>query len=167
MKINTSYSTEIDINTEPERKKVFIHAGQLHAAMIPTEIVTILGSCVAVCLWDPILRAGGMNHYLLPIPFSTYEISSNAMKFGETSIRKLIEKVVDVGCKKSRLAAKVFGGASVTQEFQHGPGSQNISVALRCLEAEGIPVLATDAGGKAGRKLIYHTDTGIAWVRQF
>lgn len=168
MKTILMRSPEPGFEAPPARRRVYIHAGQLYVADEPTEITTILGSCVAVCLWDPYKRAGGMNHYLLPIPFSTPDISFNAMKFGESSIRKLIEVVIDLGCRKSALTAKVFGGASVARAMVgQGPGGQNVEVAIRCLEAEGIPVMAEDGGGTNGRKVIFHTDTGVAWVRQF
>lgn len=144
---------------------MFLHPGQVFAAPDPTEITTILGSCVAVCLFDRARRVGGMNHYLLPHAVAGPRFPS---RFGSVAIQRLVERMADFGCPVPALEAKVFGGAGVVRALarsEAGLGMQNVDVALELLRALGIPVSASDVGGARGRKLVFHTDDGSAWVK--
>jgi chemotaxis protein CheD len=145
------------------RKQAYLHAGELLVATEPTAVVTILGSCVSVCLWDPESRIGGMNHYLLPFHVEREQ----SARFGSVAIPRLVEKVMAAGADPRRLHAKVFGGASVIGAFSHGRrlGDDNARLALESLQALGIPVIEQDVGGLKGRKLVFHSDDGSAWIR--
>ena len=147
------------------RKAVYLHPGQVFVSPDPAEVTTILGSCVAVCVFDPVLRLGGTNHYLLPHWVGN---GLSSTRFGNVAVRSLIDKVLALGGQKENLQAKVFGGACVLDAF-HGRaehlGTKNADLALRTLRQEGIPVVADDVGGRRGRKVIFHTDTGLALVR--
>ena len=146
------------------RAHVYLHAGQLAVADRPTAIVTVLGSCVAVCLHDPATRVGGMNHFLLPLHVER----EHSPRFGTVAIPQLVDAVVKAGARRQGLVAKVFGGASVIGAFRgaRNLGDENVQLALRLLEEARIPVLDRDVGGARGRKLIFHADDGTAWVRQ-
>jgi len=147
------------------RKAVYLHPGQVFVSPDPTEVTTILGSCVAVCVFDPVLRLGGTNHYLLPHWVGN---GSSSTRFGNVAVRSLIDRMLALGGQRQNLQAKVFGGACVIDAFQgRGDhlGTKNAEVALRTLRHEGIPVVADDVGGRRGRKVIFHTDTGVALVR--
>jgi chemotaxis protein CheD len=147
-----------------DRAQVYLHAGQLHAASAPTVITTVLGSCVAVCLYDPIAKAGGMNHFLLPLHVD----KERSPRFGTVAVPLLVESVLRAGGARGSLVAKVFGGASVIGATSRGRplGEENAILALRLLEEAGIPVLDQDLGGRRGRKLVFFADEGTAWVRQ-
>ncbi|MFO0582416.1 MAG: chemotaxis protein CheD [Anaeromyxobacter sp.] len=149
---------------DPEgRARVYLHAGQLSAPAWPAQITTVLGSCVAVCLFDAEVRVGGMNHYLLAQPVN----GEHSARFGAVAVPALIDAVVKGGGRPGSLKAKVFGGAAVTSASgRRSLGAENAALALHLLTAAGIPVLQTDLGGQRGRKLIFHTDDGSAWVRQ-
>jgi chemotaxis protein CheD len=129
----------------------------------PTAIVTILGSCVSVCLWDKGAGVGGMNHYLLPLHVER----EKSARFGSVAIPRLVEEVVIAGADPRRLQAKVFGGASVIGAFTKGRrlGDENARLALESLDALGIPVVEKDLGGLKGRKVVFHSDDGAAWIR--
>ena len=146
-----------------DRPKLYVNAGQVTAVSEPTAIATVLGSCVSVCLWDPETRVGGMNHFLL-----AYHVErEHSARFGTIAVPALIRAVVDQGARRASLQAKVFGGASVIGSFRHRSlGEENSSLALRLLAEAGIPVLDHDVGGLRGRKLIFHSDDGTAWVKQ-
>lgn len=146
------------------RAQVYLHAGQIAVATEPTAIVTVLGSCVAVCLHDPVARVGGMNHFLLPLHVEREQ----SARFGTVAVPQLVEAVVRAGARRASLVAKVFGGASVIGAFRgaRNLGDENVQLALRLLEEARIPVLDRDVGGARGRKLIFHVDDGAAWVRQ-
>jgi chemotaxis protein CheD len=130
----------------------------------PTAITTVLGSCVAVCLHDPVATVGGMNHYLLP----THVSREQSLRFGTVAIEALLAEVLARGAGRTRLQAKVFGGASVMgvpDAGQRRLGDENVKLALRQLAGLAIPVVDGDVGGTRGRKLVFHSDDGSAWVR--
>jgi chemotaxis protein CheD len=146
------------------RRTVHLQPGQVFASAEPTSVVTILGSCVAVCLFDPVARVGGMNHYLLPL----FVQRERSPRFGNVALALLLDQVLLHGARKVNLSAKVFGGAGVLDGFQRSGrslGHDNVELALRTLEAEGIPILDGDVGGRRGRRLVFHVDDGSAWVK--
>src|SRR5512133_3111807 len=93
-------------------KEHYLYPATLFASREPHIINTILGSCVAVCMWDNVLGYGGINHYMLPL-WNGKGLASP--KYGNIAIRKLYEKMIDLGCSSMNLNAKVFGGADVLQ----------------------------------------------------
>ena len=105
----------------------------------------MLGSCVAVCLFDPALRAGGINHYLLPY-WNGEGLASP--KYANIALPKLLEKMLELGCRRQNLRAKLFGGGAVFQQIGglFGVGERNIQFAEQYLADAGIPVVARDVG---------------------
>ena len=147
------------------RTKVYLQPGQLFASVHFSAITTILGSCVSLCLWDPVAKVGGINHYLLPFWVGD-DIASP--RFGTVAIEALIEKVLSLGARKNHLRAKLFGGACVIEAFRenkHHIGIVNARLAENMLHRQGIPVVERDLAGRRGRKLIFHTDDGASWVK--
>lgn len=137
----------------------FIHVGQIHVDHAPTAISTVLGSCVAVCLYDERLGIGGMNHYLLPF------WNGNGLqtpKFGNISIPRLIESMMEKGSKPSTMKAKLFGGASMNISGSEAMmiGEKNIIVARQILGEYKIPIVAEDIGGQNGRKIQFNLEQG-------
>src|SRR5438270_8866832 len=105
-----------EATTDPkvgERSRVFLLPGQLHASRTPAQISTILGSCVAICLWDKSSKTGGMNHFLLPGSQDNQGDKESLSRFGDVSTRALLEKLMALGCRRRDLVAKIFGGASM------------------------------------------------------
>jgi chemotaxis protein CheD len=149
----------------PQRVAVYLHAGQLLAAHDPCEISTVLGSCGAVCLFDPIRRAGGTNHFLLP----TSAGGDASPRFGDHAVAELVARMLALGSNKRDLVAKVFGGASLVRA-DAGAGTslgwKNVLAARAALQAAHVPIVAEDVGGSSGRRLVFHTDTGLAWVKR-
>lgn len=127
---------------------------------------TVLGSCVAACLRDSFTGLGGMNHFLLPGDgqADTAQLSDD-MRFGVASMEVLINALLKKGALRSRLEAKVFGGATMmSSRMETSVGGRNASFVLRFLAREGIPVLAQDLGGTLPRRANYEPATGRAWV---
>ena len=143
-------------------EKRFIHASQLYVATEPTEIHTVLGSCVAVCLVDQTTFTAGMNHYLLPL-WNNDGIPSP--KFGNISIVKLIEAMEETGCKRKNIIAKVFGGASPSGLTTSQVGSRNIEVAEDILRDYGIKIVGKDVGGTNSRKIVLNSVNGKVILR--
>ena len=83
----------------------YLYPSALFASARPHKVVTVLGSCVSVCLWDPFLRIGGINHYMLPL-WNGEGLASP--KYGNIAIEKLIERMLYLGSRKSNLQAKIW-----------------------------------------------------------
>jgi chemotaxis protein CheD len=151
--------------TGTQRTSYYLHPGQIFVSTESHAVTTILGSCVSVCLWDPISEIGGINHFLLPFDGGDAQGSG---RFGNLAMRELVEKLLAIGAGQDRLQAKLFGGACVLEAFRNRPnhlGGQNVEVARRMLAALNVPIIGEDVEGQNGRKLIYHTDTGSAWIK--
>ena len=137
----------------------FLYPATLFVSIEASYIDTILGSCVAVCLHDPVNKIGGMNHYMLPF-WNGQGLASP--KYGNIAIEKLLEQMLERGSKKGNLVAKVFGGGEVldTQTQLFKIGKNNIELALKMLEQKRIPIVSSHTGGKNGRKIRFNTLTG-------
>jgi chemotaxis protein CheD len=142
---------------------VYLQPGEVHASGAPTVITTILGSCVAVCLFDLERGVGGMNHYLLAQPVRR----ERSTRFGSVAIEALFARLAELGAPARGLRAKVFGGAAVLgSRSGRTLGDDNVALAVATLEAHSVPIVAGDTGGTRGRKLVFHTHGGDAFVRE-
>jgi len=134
--------------------------GQYHAAADDIVIVTVLGSCVSACLWDPLRRIGGMNHFMLPG-------AGDSGRMGIYAMELLINRLLKLGADRSRLQAKVFGGASVLQGMDAlNVGTQNGTFALQFLAEEGIPVVSQDLYDVCPRKVYFFAASGKVLVKR-
>jgi len=145
-------------------KRVSIHIGELYASREAAVVETVLGSCVAVCLHDPMSRLGGMNHILLP---RRCQADPLLARYGEHAIPMLIERILKLGGTKKNLQAKVFGAASVLtmDEARLSVPRANESFVREFLLAQGIPLLAARMGGRQPFRVRMFTDTGRVLVR--
>ena len=131
---------------------VFVHK-------TPTLVSTVLGSCVSVCLHDPELGYGAINHYILP-HWNGHDLAT--MKYGNLSIIRILEELLLLGSKYENVVAKVYGGAQVITGMPTNfhIGKRNIQLANDILKEFKIPVLFSDVGGNIGRKIVFNTFTG-------
>ncbi len=136
----------------------FLYPAAMFASRTPHMVTTILGSCVAVCLYDPVAKVGGINHYMLPL-WNGQGLASP--KYGNIAIEKLVDKMVSLGCTRNNLQAKIFGGGEVieTHITQFNIGARNIKLAYEALEELKIPILGQSVGGKLGRKILFNTES--------
>jgi chemotaxis protein CheD len=125
------------------------------------SIRTVLGSCVAVCLWDKINKFGGMNHYLYP---ATKDKSKATPKYGNVATITLIKMMINAGSAKNDLIAQIFGGGHSESALENTMGSDNVDVAKKILKEYGIDIVSEDVGGTLGRKIIFDTSTGNVLV---
>lgn len=140
----------------------YLHPGEWLAAAQPTAVTTILASCVAVCLWDPEVRVGGLNHFLLPTGTRN---STAPARYGNLALPRLVADLEALGCYKKRLRAKIFGGSCRTDALPGSHlGARNVAMAEEVLGDLDIPILARDTGGVRARKLVVHTDDFSVWV---
>lgn len=166
LRTTAQQTTAGETTTPTARFKIYLHPGELYASKDACAVTTILGSCVAVCLWDPVSKIGGINHFLLP---EWNKTTMPSPRFGDVAIKTLIDRLVALGAQRRRLEAKMFGGACVLQAFQEREthlGARNVGAAEQLLQDQGIPLVGSDVGGQKGRKLIFQIDDGTAWVKQ-
>ncbi|AMO23861.1 chemoreceptor glutamine deamidase CheD [Ramlibacter solisilvae] len=147
---------------------VKILPGQYYAAAGDGSISTLLGSCVSTCLWDPLLKIGGMNHFMLPgessPAASPWAVSA---RFGVYAMEVLINEMIHLGADRRRLVAKVFGGAQVLQGFDKlDVGAMNVRFVLDFLREEAIPIAGQDLLGSSPRKLHFFPANGKAQVKR-
>ncbi len=129
-----------------------------------TALTTTLGSCVAACIRDPLLKLGGMNHFLLP----EGDAGDGApARYGSYAMELLINDLLKRGANRRRLEAKVFGGANVLKGFTSNPvGTRNAEFVRQYLRDERIPVMAEDLCGIHPRKVWFFPSTGRVVVQR-
>jgi len=130
-------------------------------------IETVLGSCVAACLYDPVSRIGGMNHILLPGNPDIQHYSDNA-RYGINAMELLINRITDLGGYGQRIVAKVFGGSHLFPSIskENGTGIKNITFVMEFLKREKIKVISKNTGGHDSRRIYFHTDTGDVFLKR-
>ncbi len=141
----------------------------LNICVSPDGITTLgLGSCVGIAVRDPVTKIGGLAHIMLP---DSKEIknNSNVPKFADTGIDELIRQVVAKGANKSRLVAKIAGGAQMFA-FNSGNatmrvGERNVAATIKKLKELNIPILAQDTGDSYGRTVIFYPENGDFVIR--
>ena len=144
----------------PAGGKVNIVQGEQHVSADPQVMIsTLLGSCVAACLRDPVAGVGGMNHFLLPGRRGGSE--ADGVRFGVHAMELLVNALLGAGARRDRLEAKLFGGGHMMDGLAD-VGRQNSEFALSFLDAEGIRYLGGSLGGGAARRVQFWPASGRA-----
>jgi chemotaxis protein CheD len=152
--------------SDDKHTRHYLIPGKIFAAAQPFAISTILGSSVALCLWDSAHRIGGANHFMLP---DGPEDGENATRYANVANPALLRRMLDLGAELKTLEARIFGGSLPPVTFGNGGdrlGERNVQVATHFLSLNGIRLVQSEVGGTRGRKLVFHTDDGRAWSDQ-
>ncbi|MFO7784295.1 MAG: chemotaxis protein CheD [Thermodesulfobacteriota bacterium] len=136
----------------PAPANYFLKPGYIYLPVRPTVVSTVLGSCVAVVLWDGKRGAGGINHFQFP---TCDEPERPTAKYGDASTAMLIRMMIKDGSKTKHLEAQIFGGACNRKVSSWDVGRDNVRTARRVLAKHGIRVISEDVGGERGRKVIF------------
>ena len=131
-------------------------------------ITYALGSCIGICLHDPKIRLGAMVHIMLPLNME--EGRKNTMKYADTGIRETLRQMEAKGASRSRITAKIAGGAKmfdVNGGSMGNIGQRNIESVHMNLKKEGIQLLREDVGGSVARTLLFDPATGLGCVRSY
>jgi chemotaxis receptor (MCP) glutamine deamidase CheD len=146
----------------PHEETRRIHIGEVVASATPLLLQTLLGSCVAVCLRDPVASVGGMNHILLPGPCEGDQLPSRC---GVHAMELLINAIMQEGGDRRKLVAKAFGAGNIMASLQSPTiGEQNAAFVRSFLAAEGFPLVAQRLGGLRPVQVDFRTHTGKATV---
>jgi chemotaxis protein CheD len=147
------------------RRNYSIYIGEVFASRTPAIVRTVLGSCISVCLYDPVAKVGGMNHFMLPHHGDDIIFSA---RYGVHSMELLINDCMKAGADRYRMQAKVFGGGHVlwTAEMDDSVPNSNIRFALKFLSDERITITSQDVGGNVAREVLFYTDTARALLKR-
>ncbi len=142
---------------------------ELKAVKSPVNLSVIgLGSCIGVCLYDPVAQTGGIAHVMLPTSKITMGVVNRA-KFADTAVKALLEEMQQAGALSNRIIAKIVGGAHMFHipEDQNSMnlGERNAAAVRLALEKYNIQLVAEDTGGQYGRTIIMDTATGSVLVK--
>ncbi|MCL1822881.1 MAG: chemotaxis protein CheD [Oscillospiraceae bacterium] len=127
-----------------------------------------LGSCVGICLYDKTVKIGGLSHIMLPDSKGVAASAAvNRMKFADTAIPDMLHKLIQMGAVKSRMTAKIAGGALMfaTSSEKFNIGERNVAAVKETLKTLGIPIIAQDTGLNFGRTVFFNTEDGKAEVK--
>lgn len=136
----------------------------LKVCPFPKVITTLgLGSCVGIALYDPLKKLGGLAHIMLP-DSTKIRNNSNKAKFADTGIKELVERMEKAGAQKTRLVAKIAGGAQMfafhNQSDMVRIGARNVEASKEVLQELGIRLLAEDTGLNYGRTVEFYSENG-------
>ena len=141
----------------------------LNVCVSPDSITTLgLGSCVGIAVRDPVTKIGGLAHIMLP-DSSAIRNNTNIPKFADTGIEELVKQVVAKGANRTRLVAKIAGGAQMfafqSKNDMVRVGERNVQASKKKLAELQIPILAEDTGKNFGRTVIFYPETGDFVIR--
>lgn len=141
--------------------KYYLRPGYIFTSTEPALISTIIGTCVAVCLYDRRRKYGGMNHFLYP---KVGRREKTTPQYGNVAVPALIRMMLSQGSRVEDMEAQIFGGGLRSLQDNTDIGRLNVKIAKKILKKKGIPVVSEDVGGTKGRRLVYHTRTNEAII---
>jgi chemotaxis protein CheD len=142
--------------------------GEFYVSSRDMVLVTVLGSCVAACIRDPITGIGGMNHFMLPANGEEqFNVCAPSARYGVHAMEMLLNQLTKLGAKRSNLEAKVFGGGNVMAGMTHAQvGPRNAEFVLDFVERERISLTASDLLENYPRKVYYFPRTGKVLMKK-
>ena len=146
-----------------QHNAVKVLPGEFFVSHDSLAIMTVLGSCIAACLWDSRMRVGGMNHFMLPEGDS----ADASGRYGSYAMELLINEMMKLGARRETLQAKIFGGAQVMHNFTTlNVGERNTRFVQDYLATERIPVVSEDVLDIYPRKVVFFPVTGKVMVKR-
>lgn len=142
--------------------------GEYYVTKQPEMITTVLGSCISVCIHDPISKMGGMNHFMLPTSGSVSEsenLLSDSFRYGDVAMERMINDLLRNGADKKKLVFKAFGGGQIIQQMT-SIGERNIRFLRKFMMLEGFRLSAQDLGDIYPRKVNFFPSTGKVLMKK-
>jgi len=163
----TGEATQFYFERDFGRHAVKIMPGEFFVAKEDVVLLTVLGSCVAACIWDRVAKIGGMNHFMLPAAGAGHSSAGSAGRYGVFAMEQLINELIKRGAAKANLEAKVFGGASALGSCSMlNVGECNASFVLQFLGKEGIRVASQDLLDVYVRRVAFFPTSGRALCKR-
>ena len=156
---------------DPVRQTVSakLRPGEYYVTNQIENLVTTLGSCIAVCLWDPQAGVGGMNHFMLPGGCDPKDIDftkpNDATRYGSYAMEHLVNAILQHGGLRSRLLVKIAGGGRVLRNATD-VGARNITFIMEYIRTERLQMVSQHVGGEWPRKLCFQPRTGAAQIKE-
>jgi chemotaxis protein CheD len=145
-----------------QHNAVKVLPGEYYVTDEDLMVMTVLGSCIAACIWDPKVRVGGMNHFMLPEGGA-----DTSGRYGSYAMELLINEMIKLGARREHMQAKVFGGGQVMHSFTTmNVGERNTQFVLDYLHTERISIVSKDVLDIHPRKVCYFPVTGKAMVKR-
>jgi chemotaxis protein CheD len=156
----------MNIVTKDTVEHITIHSGEYYVSNRNVVISTLLGSCIAACLYDPVNKVLGMNHFLLSSKRYAKDMPvciTEAGRYGINAMELLINGMFKLGAKRENIRAKAFGGASMLPSTNRSDnflcvGEVNCRFIVEFLKNDGIPLITSDLGGERGRVIRFSSD---------
>lgn len=150
------------IENDTKRETVSVVQGEFAVSRSPAvRMTTVLGSCIAACIFDPVAKIGGMNHFLLPEPVAG---NSSGVKYGAFLMELLMNDLLKSGADRRHVRAKLYGGSKMNAAIGN-VGERNIAFVRKYLQSEGIPIDGQDLGGSQSRRVTFAPTTGVVTLK--
>lgn len=152
-----------------EHKEVRVGIADAAVVYSPDKLITMgLGSCVGIALYDNEKKIGGLVHIMLP-DSSQFKNIVNPLKYADLGIEDLLKRMINLGCRKTSITAKIAGGASMfnfpDKKISSDVGRRNSEAVIEVIKRLSIPLLAEDVGGNKGRTMIFDSKDGKVTIR--
>lgn len=153
---------------EAAGRSVFLMPGQLYFGTRARDVRTLLGSCVAVTLWHPARRIGGMCHYLLP---QRRRATGQPLdgRYGDEALELLVEAIGRVGTRPHEYEAHLYGGADTLPDHagvKLSVGERNIEQGWTLIDRHGLQLMAIDVGDRVPRNVTLDLRSGAVTMRR-
>lgn len=140
---------------------------EMHIGASPEKMITTVGSCIALCLYDRDIKIGGMAHIVLPV--SRRFNQNSQFKFADTAVPALFSALESKGASRVSIAAKIAGGANMfplVNKSILNIGEENVITTKKSLNQIGLKLAGEDVRGTKGRKIEFHLSTGDVLVQK-
>lgn len=159
----------VQINSSQEVEEVRVDMAEMKVESKPVDLLTSVGSCVAICIHDSIGRCGGLAHVMLPNSTGGQN-EPLPSKFANTAVPALVNAVTNIGGRHNRLSAKIAGGANMFANLGANHldiGGKNVKAVKAALVEQEIRLTGEDVGGLHGRRISFNVNSGVTIVRRF
>lgn len=165
---DSQYAKYTYFNYKLNREVVKLLPGEFYVTDSDLVLETVLGSCVAACIYDPTQGIGGMNHFLLPVsPIQDGNTEKLSARYGEYAMDILIREVIRMGAIRSNLEVKLFGGGNVQRSMtETNVGEINADFAVNYVRNKGIQLVSHDLVDIYPRKVIFYPKNGLVMVKK-
>lgn len=142
-------------------ESLVVRIADMRIGQAPSVMTTVLGSCVALCVYEPVQKIGGMLHCMLPQAPIASEVSFKTAKYADTGVDELLNRLArHTRVKKTLLIAKIFGGGHVLKHVTRDIGGDNVAAVRGALDRAGVRVSAMKTGGAQGCSVAFDLTTG-------